>query len=426
MSADIKLKRIASLARQNFVKQNLGGFTLNELLIVIAILAVMAGAVVLIVNPGELMAQARDSTRIGEINSLSSAIALYSNSIVGGYKGEDNTVYISIPDTSSTCANLTNLPSLPAGWSYHCAVEEDFQNSDGTGWLPVNFNAMPGGSPFEQIPVDPKNDENFTLYYSYVYSSISGGYALSVLLESEKQGPEAYKDGGTDLGRFEKGTDLAVWAEASGLVGYWPFSGSGSISSDQTTGLEDLSGYENNGIASNNNGTGMSFVEGKAGSAINLDGADDYVKCGTSSSLTPENISLVAWAKADNFVNWHGIISNMNSWGTGFSLQMGPTVKIAAMVSGSYLTTSWTPQIGDWYHIVATHQNSNNSNILYVNGQEENRSTRPISYEENAKTCIGIFYTSPSLFFSGIIDEVMVYNRVLKPSEIRAIYNATK
>ncbi|MDD4931154.1 MAG: prepilin-type N-terminal cleavage/methylation domain-containing protein, partial [Candidatus Colwellbacteria bacterium] len=38
-------------------------FTLVELLIVIAILAVLAAAVVVVLNPAELLAQARDSQR---------------------------------------------------------------------------------------------------------------------------------------------------------------------------------------------------------------------------------------------------------------------------------------------------------------------------------------------------------------------------
>jgi len=401
------------------------GFTLNELLIVIAILAVMAGAAVIVLNPGELLGQGRDSKRIGELNSLASAITLHTNSVVGGYKGELNTVYISLPDTSENCGGISSsLPSLPAGWSYHCALEGDLRKTDGDGWLPLNFDAMPGGSPFNQLPIDPENSATNNLYFAYVKSST--GYALATLLESEKQGKNAYEDGGSDLSRFEVGSDLSIWSTASGVVGYWPFNGSGNVSDGQTGGFEDYSGSGNDGTASNVNGAGMSFISGKIGSAIKLDGADDHVRCGTNPSLTPANISVIAWAKGDSFSSWHGIISNMTSWGTGFSLQMGPTQKIAAMVSGSYLTTSWAPQTGTWYHVAATHQASNNLNILYVNGKEENRSTQSISYEPGAKTYIGVFYTSPSLLFNGTIDEVMVYNRALSPYEVRAIYNATK
>ena len=46
------------------------GFTLIELLVVIAILAVLATAVVVILNPAELVKQGRDSTRISDLAAL--------------------------------------------------------------------------------------------------------------------------------------------------------------------------------------------------------------------------------------------------------------------------------------------------------------------------------------------------------------------
>jgi hypothetical protein len=112
----------------------------------------------------------------------------------------------------------------------------------------------------------------------------------------------------------------------------------------------------------------------------------------------------------------------MTGWGTGFSLQLGTDNRIAAMVSGSYLSTSWMPQINVWYHIVATHNSANNLNILYVNGKEENKMTRAVAYEANPKTYIGVFYTSPSLYFNGKIDNVRIYSTTLSAYEIQKLY----
>ena len=53
------------------------GFTLVELLIVIAIIAILAGAVVVTINPGEQFAQARNSTRRQHINSISNAVMAF-------------------------------------------------------------------------------------------------------------------------------------------------------------------------------------------------------------------------------------------------------------------------------------------------------------------------------------------------------------
>ena len=53
------------------------GFTLIELLVVIGILAVLATVVLVAVSPGRQMAQARNSERWAEVNTLLNAIGQY-------------------------------------------------------------------------------------------------------------------------------------------------------------------------------------------------------------------------------------------------------------------------------------------------------------------------------------------------------------
>ena len=59
-----------------FKIQSQGGFTLIELLIVIGIVAILATAVTLVLNPAEVLKQARDSTRIAELTSIYKALDL--------------------------------------------------------------------------------------------------------------------------------------------------------------------------------------------------------------------------------------------------------------------------------------------------------------------------------------------------------------
>ena len=53
------------------------GFTLIELVVVIAIIAILAGALLLIINPSKLLAKARYARRMTEMETLRSALARY-------------------------------------------------------------------------------------------------------------------------------------------------------------------------------------------------------------------------------------------------------------------------------------------------------------------------------------------------------------
>lgn|GEM_PF-319478 len=399
------------------------GFTLNELLIVIAILAILAGATVLVLNPGELLGQARDSKRIGELNSLASAITFHTNSIVGGYKGEEDTVYISLPDTVETCDTLLpSLPAIPAGWSYHCVTAENLQKTDGDGWLPINLNATPGGSPFEQLPIDPENSAANNLYFAYVKSDT--GYTLASLLESEKQGVEARKDGGSDFSRFEVGSDFTLWRTASGLAGYWPLNGSGNISNGQTDGLQDESGKGNNGSASNVNGSGMLFSEGKIDTSVEFDGIDDYVSGPFTAFGIGKPFSISAWARATTSFGYSpGIVS------LGYSpvIVMQSDGKVRAWW---YNGSSWPGILslrsyndGNFHFYALTYDGTTAK--LYVDGSLEASMASNINAIYSGIE-IGREKNSGSKLFKGQIDNYQIYNRALTSAEVRAMYNSGK
>lgn len=213
------LKRIREFYPFKIRNKFSASFTLNELLITIAVLAILVGAVVIVLNPGELLAGARDSKRISELNSLAQAITLHSNSIPGGYKGEESTVYISLPDTSTTCSNLlSSLPSLPTGWSYNCVPEADLRKPDGSGWLPVNLSAISGGSPWNELPIDPENKGELF----YLFSKNDDGWALSTAMESEKYSPgssdKPVADGGVSDYKYEIGSNFSVLRDSNPSV----------------------------------------------------------------------------------------------------------------------------------------------------------------------------------------------------------------
>ena len=57
------------------------GFTLLELLIVIAILSILGAIVIFLLNPAETLKKARDSQRISDLSTIKTALGIYMTSV---------------------------------------------------------------------------------------------------------------------------------------------------------------------------------------------------------------------------------------------------------------------------------------------------------------------------------------------------------
>ena len=166
------------------------GFTLIELLVVIAIVAVLAVAVILTLNPAELLRQARDSTRISDLNVIKKSISLY-------------LVSATTPSVSSTCSLsiATATPSGTCNGRYNVSQVTPSQGNgrftiNGAGWVSIDFTAIASGAPISNLPRDPSNSTGTAtaqvkLYYSYRGVTASSVFELGAEMESTK-----YKSGG--------------------------------------------------------------------------------------------------------------------------------------------------------------------------------------------------------------------------------------
>lgn len=183
-------------------------FTLIELLVVIGILAVLSTAVLLVLNPIEYLKQSRDATRASDLKSIDSALTLVEQQDPTANFGVHQKIYVSVPDIDSGCANL-GLPTLPSGWTYGCVDSAHLQNTDGTGWIPVDFQSVPAIN-LSALPIDPINSTSTGDYYTYT----PGSWELTAHVESSKYEDVASKvSNGTNTTRLQIGSNMSLLAQ---------------------------------------------------------------------------------------------------------------------------------------------------------------------------------------------------------------------
>jgi prepilin-type N-terminal cleavage/methylation domain-containing protein len=219
------------------------GFTLLELLIVITIIAILSVSLVLVINPAETLKKSRDSQRISDLNTLKSAIGIYSTSTstpylagsmsnagcktggAGGTYGVGSKVYYSYPSDGRGAAITDTTLDGDTDPTAGQVVTANLGLTDGTGWLPINFDSLTSGSPISNLPIDPVNTVTSVsavagtdLVYRYACNSTSLTYELNAKLESveftttnDKQGT----DGGNNSSLYEVGTNLKILGAAS-------------------------------------------------------------------------------------------------------------------------------------------------------------------------------------------------------------------
>jgi len=219
-------------------KNRKSGFTLLELLIVIAIIAILAVALIVVLNPAETLKKSRDVQRISDMNTLKTALGLYTTSVspvyLGGaasnascqvgatWVGEEGTglIYYSLDATTGNITDTTlDATTFTSTGNAQAATVAANGLTDGTGWLPVNFDAIGGGSPISNLPIDPTNTvtvltavANTDLVYRYACNSALT-YEIDAPLESTaytSTDNKMAKDGGNNTSYYEVGTSLKI------------------------------------------------------------------------------------------------------------------------------------------------------------------------------------------------------------------------
>jgi hypothetical protein len=160
--------------------------------------------------------------------------------------------------------------------------------------------------------------------------------------------------------------------------------------------------------------------------ALEFDGDDDYVDCGTfNPSDATGQLSICLWAK------WNGLngryqclIGKRNSWNVNDMMWQLEANRISgeamferegyAGVAGGILTE------GDWEHWCVTFDGA--TAIIYRMGEEVNRGAFSFGSKTDAQVVLGGSNTAN--LFNGALDDVRIYDCALNENQIKSLISA--
>lgn len=174
---------------ESFLNKKNKGFTLIEILIVLAMILILFGITSQIFKPSYYLQKSRDVKRIGDLKALELALRTYltatsSPNLGPANKGVDeasSTIFISVPFDKEDMRGQTLILNGKTYYFSQASSTEYFKN-DGNGWIPVNFTILPY-LPISTLPADPLNSYNKKFFYSYVFNRASSTFEINANLE---------------------------------------------------------------------------------------------------------------------------------------------------------------------------------------------------------------------------------------------------
>jgi len=211
---------------------------------------------------------------------------------------------------------------------------------------------------------------------------------------------------------------LTILAAVTGLIAHWKFDeGSGTTAGDS---------------AGSNTGTlvnGPTWATGQVNGALDFDGVDDFISLPDMGTVESYPFTFSAWYKSSSktadVLLFQGLASesskrvmlyfNTDVGGEGritYNLKNSPNLEVEIIGSDSD---------GLWHHAVGVSRASNDHE-LFVDGVSIGTSTNDNGTHSVDTAFIGKSVEANSEF-TGVIDEVRIYDRALTNQEVLDLYN---
>jgi len=193
------------------------------------------------------------------------------------------------------------------------------------------------------------------------------------------------------------------------LVGFW--------SLDESSGIYavDWSGHDNHGDLIGQ----PQWVVGYDGGALELDG-DSWVDCGNPTALQIAGpISIACWVKPAELGGDQGFVALDGSYAFKVSDYDGSDDHLRFTTPGVADHDAYNAVIynGEWQHVAVTFEpNQSEGVVFYINGDEAERLDASAMSEGSGPFLIG--NNQWDEYYTGLIDDVRVYNKVLTAEEV--------
>lgn len=221
----------------------------------------------------------------------------------------------------------------------------------------------------------------------------------------------------------------AIATPRLGLVGHWEF--------DETDGstARDSSSHENDGTVH-----GATFARGRRGGALDFHRPRAYVHVKDAPSLDLSDWTVAAWIYSRRNDTWQDIVFKGNdnadelppgerTLEVNYLLQKPDNNRLRVGFRDKtefgwhYQDSRDEIPTQTWCHIAGTFDQAAGEIRVYINGvlQATKSGLSLVPGQNNVRLHIGTGRESAYQVFDGLMDDVRVYDRALRPAEIRSL-----